>query len=232
MTDFHIQPILGFRTWRLSKDPLALKALAWNCYWPKRKPLVSAHVSSSKWGPFPKQCGSGHPCESCGIWAFHSYCGLECHSQPHGTSDEVRGIVAGWGPVHLCSRGWRAGKAYPLALFEPETPPHLAPNGIHWHYVMYRLARQYGIPIISTADEVRVIIEDAGVVPAEEFLQLPRDGNPWTTWNARQTTAVNADGVKTIWYENESNWRVEIERSWGNGEAWTSERQSYSEDKR
>jgi len=131
-----------------------LRALSRSVSWPPGKPLVSRHedfLSSEM------RCEPGTPCRYCGAYALASY--EDVAERERGNWRvlcNVRGAVAGWGSaVHLCSHGWRAGKAYPLALLDwVSEPAAFGPVGVYWHTVLELIAERYEIPILPDVEQL------------------------------------------------------------------------------
>jgi len=137
--------------------------------WPPAKPLFSTHMAYVQ-----RECEPGRPCQSCGIYALAQYADVVEHQRFHGWRElgSARGVVAGWGRVHLCSRGWRAGKAYPLALLDWVTPPEiLGGEGLRWHTVLHLVAERYGIPVVASVDDLEEVARSQGVAPLSEWLR-------------------------------------------------------------
>lgn len=162
--------MLGFRTWKLDGHRGRLRAITQNTSWPVREACVSNHAHGLG------ACPPGRPCESsygCGIYALESYADVESHQRGSQAFDLslVRGAVAGWGDVvHLCTHGWRAGKAYPLALLDWENPPdRFGSDGYRWHTVLHLVAERYGIPVVPTTDELIEVARAADVLPLDEW---------------------------------------------------------------
>lgn len=130
--------------------------------WPVRTPIVSEHRA---WAPpFARMhCPPGDPCGACGIHAYETYAHVE-DAEPNERTllnlglIRARGIVAGWGHVIICQEGWRAGKAYPLALLEWRTT-----SAIHV------VAKEYGIPVVQTVDDLIDVAEGSGAVSLAEY---------------------------------------------------------------
>lgn len=170
MSDFYVNPVVGVRTWNMNVADLGLEALTSRESWPVHEPLISRHHQFYEFR-YGAACPPGRPCASCGIWAFDNYASVESHRANVGHPwpdylkqiSEVRGLVAGWGTVHLATKGWRAGKAYPLALFEWTTPPESVWRGAFFHAAMHATAERYGIPVI-TADEISELLSTTGCV--------------------------------------------------------------------
>jgi hypothetical protein len=169
---FFTEAIYGYRTWQMDADTLQLKALSWGTPWPYRGPIVSEHVTKLA---LTDDCSRGEPCTRCGIWAFDSYAHVERHQRGGmPPMDYVRGVVAGWGRVHICSNGWRAGYAYPLALLNWPTEAFanpeatLDPEGLRWHFTMHRIASRYGIPVVESVQELVNAARDMGCVPVHD----------------------------------------------------------------
>jgi hypothetical protein len=127
----YIEPFVGWRAWGVTQTASGIHLVSHGTtIWPLRKPLVATCDLKSHHAPDP-DC-------SCGIYAlaeddlpYYDYDGEGAFAYP------VFGTVVLYGVVVRGSRGYRAEKARPTALF-------LA----HRHYQWARPLRDaYGVPV-------------------------------------------------------------------------------------
>lgn len=113
------EPIVAWRSWTVGVvgDEVRLCSLTYrNVEWPPRNALVAACMSFAKYGEDHRDCPVKW--HTCGIYAVKS------REQASWWADAARGqFVTGrvslWGRVIPHEHGWRAQKAYPLALEVP-----------------------------------------------------------------------------------------------------------------
>jgi hypothetical protein len=130
----YIEPFIGWRAWGVAETASGIYLVSHgNTVWPRREPLIAACDRKSHQPP--------HPDCSCGIYA------LAVEDFPYYDYDRespfaypVFGTIALYGVVVRGTRGYRAEKAWPTALF-------LA----HRHYRLARPLREaYGVPVRLT----------------------------------------------------------------------------------
>lgn len=125
-------PIEGWRAWHVveGSDGLRLHSTARREVWPPRRRLVATCRARSPLLPWRKRPAHEPPEEtcSCGVHALRDLAtalwALDVYGRPWKPLHRVIGRVAMWGEVIECSRGWRAGVAYPLEIIVPTRRLH------------------------------------------------------------------------------------------------------------
>ena len=105
-----IDPIVGFRQWRLSEGAL------WSLYGSVRWSTAELRAMCSR-GRHDRSLAPSKEC-SCGIYACHDPCPLMASA---GTPDFVAGAVVVWGRVEVHATGMRAEHARIVGLEAPLT---------------------------------------------------------------------------------------------------------------
>ena len=123
------EPFHAWRVWRVTKDGYraVLASVSRPIIWPAGQPLVADCMRHrSRLGSFLRP-GASHVAP-----AAHCACGIYAtdldHALDYLTQDAfpfematVLGSVALWGEVVECEVGYRASRAYPVALYIPDT---------------------------------------------------------------------------------------------------------------
>jgi hypothetical protein len=103
-----VEPVVGFRHWRLSGD--GLRSMFRPVEW--QGPEMRARCLQGKHDPRP----APHKACSCGIYAYYDLCPLTASVM---TSDLIAGVVIVWGTLELHSDGMRASNARIVGLSLP-----------------------------------------------------------------------------------------------------------------
>lgn len=123
----YAEPFEAWRVWSVVRHDgrLRLRSVVYDTVWPLGEPLVAEclrHVATR----FDRLLGRtrhlapGARCE-CGIYGAR-LASLEPYLRQEPDAEAVArvfGVVALWGTVIECERGWRSSRAYPLRLFVP-----------------------------------------------------------------------------------------------------------------
>lgn len=89
----------------------------------------------------------------CGIYAHNDPCEVPGMGVPH--SQQVHGVVRGWGKVVLHQKGWRAAVAQIAALLDP------GPEAKNRDYV-YEAAFVYDVPVIEGLGALKAFVDRGG----------------------------------------------------------------------
>ena len=149
-----IDPIVGFRQWRLAIDHLV--SLFNDTRW--RRVRLTARCDGGDHHP---ECVPDHLC-SCGIYAYYD----PCPRTASATRDLVAGAVVLWGTVELHATGLRAEQAQIVALELPlslgtkrrqvlEVADRLGVPAVA-HHKLKAVARRHGVPVHSSMRPPRV----------------------------------------------------------------------------
>lgn len=144
-----IEPIIGFRQWRLAGD--ALLSIACDERW--QEPSLAARCLV---GGHPHDAAPVSAC-SCGVYAWYEPCPRTA-SAP--TRDYVAGAVVLWGAIELHGTGMRAQHCRIVALALP-----LSRWGKHYHVVA--VAERLGVPAVRHRDLPTVARQNGTPVAAE-----------------------------------------------------------------
>lgn len=149
-----IDPIVGFRQWRLAGSHLV--SLFNDTRW--RRVTLTARCDGGDHHP---ECVPDHLC-SCGIYAYYD----PCPRTASATRDLVAGAVVLWGTVELHATGLRAEHAQIVALELPlslgakrrnvvEVADRLGVPAVA-HRKLKSVARRHGVPVRSSMRPPRV----------------------------------------------------------------------------
>ncbi len=125
-----VEPVVGFRHWRLSGD--GLRSMFRSVEW--QGPEMRAGCPLGKHDPRPapdKAC-------SCGIYAYYDLCPLTASA---ATADLIAGVVVLWGTLALHSDGMRASNARIVGLSLPIS------RGAK-RQALAELAERFGVPAV------------------------------------------------------------------------------------
>jgi hypothetical protein len=160
-----VEPIVGWRVWRVDRRHRLCSALRDEAWQPHR--AFAAGCSSDHAAPDPR-C-------TCGIYAVRRPQDARLYLVGRNSPEAVHrvlGRVALWGRVVEYERGWRAERAYPSRLWVPECPVGFQ--------VAAALGR-YGVPVelieASGAAEVVELVEPTRL-PRERLPLRPRRALP------------------------------------------------------
>jgi hypothetical protein len=153
-----IDPIVGYRQWRLVGDSLA--SLFNNTRW--QRVQLTAHCDGGDHHP---ECVPHHLC-SCGIYAYYDPCPRTASAV---TRDLVAGAVVLWGHVELHGTGLRAEYAQIVALELP-----LSGGAKRRHVVS--VAQRLGVRAVPHR-KLKSVAREHGV-PVEASLRPPRVREP------------------------------------------------------
>lgn len=133
-----IDPVIGFRQWRLEGD--RLRSPYCNVSW--KQPELAA------WCPLEThdQSTTPNPACTCGIYAYYEPCPRTASA---GTRDLVSGAVVLWGGIELHGNGMRAAHCRIVALTLPLTS---GAASAHW---LSRPPRPLTSPLCRTAKSPR-----------------------------------------------------------------------------
>jgi hypothetical protein len=161
-----IQPVVGFRQWRIKNGKLY--ALFWDVPWPNRLAQASCRAGGSATDANPHK--APYPDCSCGIYAYYRV-GSHLLSTA-GTSAPVTGIVTLWGRLEAHVDGMRAEHARieALALREPTAWERRRIGGV---------ARSLGIPAVPHQELESTALEFGTFMPPQLIPQPPPPGEEW-----------------------------------------------------
>jgi hypothetical protein len=150
-----IEPVIGFRQWRLTDD--GLSSLTCDVPWPEAT-LVARCPSGGHAGEPPPGAGC-----SCGIYAWYT---PSPRTASAGTHDYVAGAVVLWGALELHATGMRAERCRIVALALPLS---------RWgkRERLWRVARRLEVPAIPHRALWGVAREHGSVIPRD--LRPPRE---------------------------------------------------------
>ena len=164
--DFYASPLIGFRTWRMDEEALALTGVVMcNFHWPavEDASAVCLPFSSHRKQPHDTRVVPVKEC-NCGFYGYKDWDVLRHASTCAGNHvNSIRGAAIGWGKCWLAEKGWRAKYARPVALLhwperrnairDPFSPHEHAAQAFKWNEIAGQIAERYGIPIVhSPAD--------------------------------------------------------------------------------
>jgi hypothetical protein len=169
-----IEPILGWRCWRVVPDPATGRARLASVYhealWPTRSELTASCRRYRLRRRPPWLAMSTHEAPddrcTCGIYAATTAAGalpyLDVYPwQRQPGAGAALGLVWLWGTVVHCERGWRATHAYPLQVFVvAATPDDTIRRGV-------RDLAEYGAPVEL------LVTAPSGVLAELEARRLP-----------------------------------------------------------
>jgi hypothetical protein len=124
----YIEPIVGWRTWLVVEEGegFRLRSVVYDALWSPRTELVARCLHRAF--PFPwrrraKHVPPGRGC-GCGVYAAREPAEAASYLEGRTWADalnvhRVIGTVSLWGRVVECTRGWRASRAYPKAIYVP-----------------------------------------------------------------------------------------------------------------
>lgn len=124
-TTYEGWPIIGWHSEHTRQERIPdgmLGSYAVNCLWPTDEPLQAECLKM-----YPAQLSQtcevspGSTCW-CGIYGHRSLNHIETR---YSGAAVLTGVVALWGEVEECERGWRASRARPIALAVPDNLPAL-----------------------------------------------------------------------------------------------------------
>ncbi len=152
-----IEPLIGYRSWRIGLDLThqpALFSMYQGTEW--KPPALSAQCYKRRTWAVPFVRYIGHMEEAplkacqCGIYAHNSFKGVEwpdmVASRTASTACFVRGQVAGWGHFIQGETGWRAQFAKPLALLAQVLRPLDEEKATA---LLWVVAEAWSIPVIE-----------------------------------------------------------------------------------
>lgn len=146
-----IEPLEAWRVWKVvRRDGLySLGSVVQRTVWPAGEAFVAECLAGGRLPRLLRRRKARHDapdvgCE-CGIYAA----GLDVVGQyaadaPFSNVSRVLGLVALWGTVVECARGYRASHAYPRRIFVPADAGEAWRIG--WDEVALGLCR-YGVPV-------------------------------------------------------------------------------------
>lgn len=164
-----IEPVIGFRQWRLVDG--SLSSIACDVIW--AGPTLSARCPL---GGHPSQSAPAAAC-SCGIYAWYEPCPRTASA---ATRDYLAGAVVMWGAIELHMSGMRAEHCQIVALALP-----LSRWGKRDRIVA--VAEQLSVPAVRHSDLSRIAEAHGAAVPASlrltprkicDFAAVDRRGMP------------------------------------------------------
>jgi hypothetical protein len=123
------EPVVAWRTWRVVRAPegLRLGSVVYPTVWePRHEVTCDCLATKRRLWPLRRRVREDHdPPEAactCGIYASRdvalaSRYAFSLGFEGRGTVARVIGLVALWGRVLACERGWRAQFAYPRRIY-------------------------------------------------------------------------------------------------------------------
>jgi hypothetical protein len=187
-----IEPVLGWRVWRLSRrddGSLALVSATRSDEWPARE-AASARCYVHHGEPAP-----GRYCQ-CGLYAASTPEALAT-SQIYSDATTVVGAVAMWGTVIEHTRGVRAATSYPArlllvcALCLREGRGGIAPSLVVGSSSLIAVCRRHSLklrgPSVHAADVQAELLSTYAVdpVPLERVAQALKTPRDWATASPR-----------------------------------------------
>ncbi len=119
----YIEPLREWRVWRVVQRDgrLVLASVVKPAVWPVGRSLAAACLEFPRWPPWRKAHEAPLATCACGIYGSSLERVVEyAHDRlPRATAGWVVGVVALWGTVVTCERGFRASHAYPSELWVP-----------------------------------------------------------------------------------------------------------------
>lgn len=134
----YIEPIVGFRTWRLNEDRLALMGKMADIDWEFDRKTCAKCVDIFYCPSDLPSHDAPHPECSCGLYAYASQDLMEERYVGAVHNAYVCGAVIAWGKVCEHEDGWKAQFARPLCLKEEAGRENL----------VSKIAENYRIPIV------------------------------------------------------------------------------------
>jgi hypothetical protein len=141
--DFYVEPIIGWRCWRITEHRhrgLLLASYTYRLHWPVRKPF-RAHCMKALKGA---QAHDGSPDVICGCGTHATRTQAQAARWALNTGDIVLGQVRLWGTVVEFTEGWTSEHAYPDSLLLPTANRELAEK-------VEFMAQLYDVPTLSSA---------------------------------------------------------------------------------
>lgn len=185
-----VQPVVGFRVWRLDRDgtllPRAVSALHWldvEPWLPGRNDAVCVYEGRSR---APHRSPDGD-CD-CGLHACHEVSQVARAARADGC---IAGAIAAWGDLQVHRTGFRAQHAQIVALAMPERSALTAPARA--------AARRYVVPLVD--------FSELGACAADHGAPLVRCAVP-----ARSVWLGGAAGGRTITGRRSRTKRREVRR--------------------
>jgi hypothetical protein len=183
---FSIEPVVGYRTWRMTEDLDLVGVVYSKAIWPFPSDAraeclyygsgsgggVGWSLSSSKDAERPcKHKPTQVPVKdcNCGFYGYWTYPILQerCVTS-FSAIQTLRGVCLGWGKTWLAAHGWRAKYARPIGFLAwPERrnavrvpyKPELREESDHWNRVAEQVAIRYNVPLVDTPSELLDIAE-------------------------------------------------------------------------
>lgn len=109
-----VEPVLGWRVWRLTPD-FQLASLTSPCIWPPARPM-RAICSGGGWSDEGGPCGRSVPVWLCACGLYAKKDALPVWDELFLPANYVIGQVSLWGRIIEHERGWRAEYGYPYDL--------------------------------------------------------------------------------------------------------------------
>lgn len=145
-----VNPVIGFRSWKLDAGRVCLSGRIANVPWEFKKP-TQAKCCEGFFKKPRREVGvhdSPHLYCTCGLYG---YFGPERLDNFVITERSIFGAMVAWGNVVVHERGFRAATARPLALaYGQPTKPSLSDKD--WENLARKIAENYSIPIIPLDD--------------------------------------------------------------------------------
>lgn len=148
-------PIVGWRTWRVVGGPhgLRLSSVMYPNVWEPRQELQCTCLRAPRriWQlrrrPRATHDAPHAQC-TCGIYAakdvaFAGRYAFASDFESRGTITRVVGLVALWGRVLACKRGWRAQYAYPSRIYVPYRGREKESRLVELAFTL----AEYGVPV-------------------------------------------------------------------------------------
>jgi hypothetical protein len=165
----YIEPIVGWRTWLVLQEGegFRLRSVVYDALWSPRTELVARCLHRAL--PFPWRRRTRHvpPGRGCGCGVYAARAPDEAATYLEGRTwaetpcvHRVIGTVSLWGRVVECTRGWRASRAYPKAIYVP------AMRAPYW----LRAERAEEVALALTEYDVPVELLDADSRGPEEVV--------------------------------------------------------------
>jgi hypothetical protein len=185
---FSIEPVVGYRTWRMTEDLDLVGVVYSKAIWPfpadaRAECLHYGRATSwAAWhGPEgdleqlpPKHKPSQVPVKdcNCGFYGYWSYPIVQARSvSMFSTIQTLRGVCLGWGKTWLAEHGWRSKYARPIGFLSwPERRNNVRnpfkqvteedrKETDHWNRVAEQIAIRYNVPLVETPSELLDIAE-------------------------------------------------------------------------
>jgi len=165
----YVEPIVGWRTWLVVQEGegFRLRSVVYDALWSPRTELVARCLHRAlplPWRRRSKHVPPGRGC-GCGVYAAREPAEAATYLEGRTWGDtlgvhRVIGTVSLWGRVVECTRGWRASRAYPKAIYVP------AMRAPYW----LRAERAEEVALALTDYDVPVELLDADSCGPEEVV--------------------------------------------------------------